>query len=192
MPIANFFIKRIIKAYRDLNHYDEDDIDVIRFALEAILWEVEKILYLAAIFIMLGYGWQFLASAVAFISIRQMTGGFHASTAWRCFGWTLFGFALAIIVLPSLIILNTALIIFLGVSSLAVTAIAAPIYSAQMESVANRDKDKLKKSIAIILTVILFVLFIIHNEHFLVAVAAWAIFLQNLQLLIVWAYRRKT
>jgi len=27
MPIANFFITKILKAYRDLNYYDEDDVE---------------------------------------------------------------------------------------------------------------------------------------------------------------------
>jgi len=98
MPIANFFIAKILKAYRELNYYDEDDVDVIRYGLEAFLWEIEKFIYMAVIFVALGYGWHFLACAVAVMSVRPMAGGYHASTAWRCFWITLFGFVMAIVV----------------------------------------------------------------------------------------------
>jgi len=60
-----------------------------------------------------------------------------------------------------------------------------------MERVVNRDKDKLKKTIAIIVTSIWFVLIFIHQEHVLAATAVWAIFLQNLQLIITWVRRKK-
>lgn len=191
MPIANFFISKILKAYRDLNYYDEDDVDVIRFGLEASLWEIEKLVYIAVIFVVLGQWLKFLACIVAVLTIRPMTGGFHASTAWRCFWWTLFGFALAIVALPLLITLNDALIIFLGVFSIVSTAIAAPTRSEQMERIANKDNDKLKKTIAISITAIWFIVLFINQAHFLAPIVIWAIFLQNLQLIITWVMRRK-
>ena len=190
MPIANFFIRKILKAYKDLNYYDEDDVDIIRFGLEAFFWEIEKLVYLAVIFVLLGYGWQFLACTVAVMSVRPMAGGFHASTAWRCFWWTLLGFALAILVLP-FITLSHTLIVFLGVFSLVSTTIAAPLRSAQMEPIANKDKDKLKKTVAIIVTVIWFVVLFIYQEHFLATSVIWAMFLQNLQLIITWVRRKR-
>ena len=189
MPIANFFIRKMLKVFRDLNHYDEDDIDVIRYGLEAFLWEIEKLVYMAVIFALLGFWWQFLACTVAVMTIRPMAGGFHASTAWRCFWITLLGFVLAILVLP-LIALNNMLIVFLGVFSLASTIIAAPLRSDQMERVVNKDKDKLKKAIAIVVTAIWFMVLFLYQGHFLVSTVIWIIVLQNFQLIIAWAGRK--
>jgi len=188
MPIANFFIARILKAYRELNYYDEDDVDVIRYGLEAFLWEIEKFIYMAVIFAVLGFWWQFVACAVVVMTVRPMAGGYHATTAWRCFWITLFGFTMAIVVLP-LITLNNAFIAVLGMFSITSTLIAAPTRSEQMEAIANKDKDKLKKSIAAVVTVIWFVVLFIHQAHFLAATVIWAIFLQNLQLIITWIRR---
>jgi len=189
MPISNFFIKRILKAYRNLNHYSEDDVDVIRYGLEAFLWEIEKFIYMAVIFIVLGYVWQFLACTIVVMSIRPLAGGFHASTAWRCFWWTLLGFALAILVLP-LITLSNTLIILIGVFSLVVTFIASPLRSEQTEQIAKKDKDKLKKTLATIISAIWLVVLFVHQEHFLATSMIWIIFIQNLQLIITWLKRR--
>ena len=189
MPIANFFITRILKAYRDLNHYDEDDIDMIRYGLQASLWEIEKLLYMVIIFIALGHGWQFAISAIALISVRVMAGGYHASTAWRCFWWTFFGFVLALLVLPMMGV-NNIMIVALGVFCLGATFVAAPLRSKQMDSIANKDKDKQKKLVALIITAIWFIVLFTYQEHLPVAPIMWAISLQNLQLIITWAVRK--
>ena len=51
MPIANFFIIRILDYLRRETDYEEDDIDVMRFSLQGVLWEVEKLLYLFLLFL---------------------------------------------------------------------------------------------------------------------------------------------
>lgn len=190
MPIANFFIHRLLVVFRGLNHYDEDDIDVIRYGLEAFLWEIEKFVYMAVIFAVTGFWWQFLACAVAITSVRPMAGGFHASSAWRCFWITLFGFGAAIVVLP-MFALNSALILLLGTFSLAVTIIAAPLHSKQMEGVVNRDRDKFRKYIAVAVTAVWFVILFVYRSHFLAPTVIWIIALQNLQLIITWIARRR-
>jgi len=38
-----FFIPRLLDYLRRETEYDEDDIDMMRYSLEAILWEIEKI-----------------------------------------------------------------------------------------------------------------------------------------------------
>lgn len=188
MPIANFFIKKLLGVFRNLNHYDEEDIDVIRYGLEASFWEIEKFVYMTIIFIALGLGWDFLAATIAVMTIRPMAGGYHASTAWRCFMWTIFGFILALIVLP-LIALNNAIVISVALFSLVTTFIASPFRSEQMERIAKKEKDKQKRNIATVVTAIWFIVLFINQQHFLAAPILWIIFLQNVQLLIPW-YKR--
>ena len=186
MPIANFFIVRILDRIRKETEYDEDDVDMMRFSLEAILWEVEKTIYLFLIALVLGVHWEFIAAIAAVMTIRPTAGGFHSSSVWGCFLWTLFGLALAIFVLPSLIPLTHITIALVGIFSLSVTFIATPVRSKQMERIAEKGKDKKKKYRATIITVVWFILIFIffNREFFLTGVVLWVIFLQNVQLLI--------
>jgi len=183
MPIANLFIVRILDRIRNETEYDEDDVDMMRYSLEAILWEVEKTIYLFLLFLVLGAHWQFFAAIVAVMTIRPTAGGFHSSTVWGCFFWTLFGLILAIFVLP-LIPMENITVILVGLFSLAVTFIATPVRSKQMESVADTSKDTQKKYRATIITIAWFILIFFTQDFFLTAVAMWIIFLQNLQLII--------
>jgi len=117
MPISNFFIKKILNRIRNETEYNEEDIDMMRYTLQAILWEVEKTAYLFIIFLIFGAHWQFLTAIVAITTIRPTAGGFHSSSAWGCFFWTLFGLILAIFVLP-FIPLMTITIILVGIFTL--------------------------------------------------------------------------
>ena len=186
MPIANYFIVRILNRIRIETEYDEDDVDMMRYSLEAILWEIEKTIYLLLIFILLGAPWQFLTAIVAIMTIRPTAGGFHSSTAWGCFFWTLFGLLLGIFVLPLIPLMNIT-VILVGAFSLLATYIATPVRSKQMESVADTSKDKQKKHRATLITVVWFIVIFFSQDFFLTEVAMWIIFLQNLQLIIEYA-----
>jgi len=189
MPIANFFIPKILNKIRKETEYDEDDIDVMRYSLQAILWEVEKTIYLIIIFSLLSHHWQFFAAMVAVMTIRPSAGGFHSSTVWGCFWWTLLGFVLAIFVLP-LIPISTLIIIMVAVFSVTITFIATPIRSKQMEKVADKSKDKKKKYFATVVTIIWAVVLVLNQANFLAAPVLWIIFLQNVQLIIEYLKRK--
>lgn len=183
MPIADFFIVRILNYIRRETEYEEDDIDMMRYSLQAILWEIEKTIYLALIFIALGLGWEFLAAVVAVMTIRPYAGGFHSSTVWGCFFWTLFGFVLALIVLPHVPLVNMT-VAAVGLFSLVTTYIATPTRSKQMQAIADTSKDGVKKIKATVATLVWFFLLFFNQGNFLAPAVLWIIFLQNLQLLI--------
>ena len=183
MPIANFFIVRILNQIRTETEYDEDDIDMMRFSLQAILWEVEKTLYLLLLFIILGFQWHFLACLAAIMTIRPTAGGFHSSTVWGCFFWTLFGFVLALFVLP-LIPLTNIIIILVAIVSIVITFIATPVRSKQMERIADPSKDTQKKYTATIITIAWFIFIFFVQDFFVIEAVMWIIFLQNVQLII--------
>ena len=188
MPIANFFIVRILNYIRRETEYNDDDVDMMRFSLEAILWEVEKTIYLFLIFLALRFQWHFLASLVVIMTIRPSAGGFHASSAWGCFFWTLFGFILAFFILP-FIPLTGITVVLVGIFSLVVTFIATPVRSKQMERIADTSKDKQKKYKATLITMIWLILIFVNQDFFLTEVVMWVVFLQNVQLII--EYMRK-
>jgi len=189
MPIANFFIVRILNHIRKETEHNEDEIDMMRFSLQAILWEIEKTIYLFLIFLALGFHWHFLACLVAIMTIRPTAGGFHSSTVWGCFFWTLLGFVLAFFVLP-LIPLNNITVALIGLYSIITTFIATPVRSKQMEKIADKSKDKQKKYKATIITIIWFTLVFINQDFFLIESIMWIILLQNIQL--ITEYMRKT
>lgn len=191
MPISNFFIVRILNYIRKETDRSEDDIDTIRFSLEAILWELEKIIYMFLVFLIFGLHWHFLATLIVLMSIRPFTGGFHSSTQWGCLFWTLSGFAVAFFVLPPIIPISDITVILVGLFSVVATLIAAPVRSLQMEEIADKSKDKHKKYQAVIITIFWFVIIFVSQSYFLAVAAMWVIFLQNLQLLIEY-YRRKS
>jgi len=156
---------------------------MMRYSLQAILWEIEKIIYLFLIFLALGFHWQFLACLVAIMTIRPTAGGFHSSTVWGCFFWTLLGFLLAFFILP-LIPFNGVTVAFVGIASIIMTFIATPVRSKQMDRIADKSKDKQKKYKATIITIIWFVVIFFKQGFFLTQFVMWIIFLQNIQLLI--------
>ena len=140
MPIADFFILKLLNYFRRELNYDEDDMDMLRYSLQGILWEAEKIVYLSVIFIVLGLGWGFLVSCIAVMSVRSFSGGYHASTSWRCFFWMLLGFTLALLVLPHIPLVGITVIV-VGIFSLIITYIATPTRSEQMRAITDTSKD---------------------------------------------------
>ncbi|MCL1990809.1 MAG: accessory gene regulator B family protein [Defluviitaleaceae bacterium] len=191
MPIANFFIVRILNYIRVETDYDEDDVDMMRYSLQAILWEIEKTLYLLLLFIALGYQWHFFATLFALITIRPTAGGFHSSTVWGCFAWTLLGFVLAFFVLP-LIPFNQLTIGIVALFSIVVTFIGTPVRSKQMEKIADPSKDTQKKYKATLITTIWFMLIFFVpavQNLFVIEAVMWIIFLQSLQLIIEYGRR---
>ena len=80
MPIANYYIKRILNYYRQETDYNEKEIDKLCYGLQTILWEIEKTIYLFLISLVLGFPLHFFVCAVAIQTIRPFSGGFHAST----------------------------------------------------------------------------------------------------------------
>ena len=183
MPIANFFIVRILNHIRKETEYDEDDIDMMRYSLQAILWEIEKTIYLFLLFLALGFHWQFLACLVTIMTIRPTAGGFHSSTVWGCFFWILLGFLLAFFVLP-LIPFDDITVLLVGIASIITTFIATPVRSKQMDKIADKSKDKQKKYKATIITILWFSVIFFKQSFFLTQFVMWIIFLQNVQLLI--------
>jgi accessory gene regulator B len=189
MPIADFFIIRILDSIRRETDYDEDDVDMMRYSLQAILWEIEKTIYLFIIFTLLSHQWQLLAAMFAVMTIRPYAGGFHSSTAWGCFWWTLFGFLLAIFALPHVPLTNLLLLI-VALFSIVTTFIATPIRTLQKERIADKSKDGKKKFKATIITIIWFIILFLNQTNALAPVVVWTIFLQNFQLLIEYLKRK--
>ena len=190
MPLSNFLIAKILKQIRLLDLYDEDDIDMIRYSLQAILWEIEKIIILLLLFTWMGRPDYFLITLLAVISIRMIAGGYHSQTSLNCLIITFIGFFLAIIALPLIPLNNFGLFALFGFSLL-VTWLAAPIRSIEKEAIQNTEKDRQKKITATIITSIWFFGIAIYKMHPYAHPILWIIVLQNAQLLFEYIRRKK-
>jgi len=190
VPVSNFFIRRILDRIRLLNQYDEDDIDMMRYSLQAILWEIEKLIIIFVLFSLIGRHDYFLITLMALISIRVIAGGYHSKTAIKCLLVTLFGFFLAIVVLP-LINLNTLQITILTGFCLWVTFLAAPMRTIEKEAIQNKDKDGQKRIYVLIITSIWLAFVFTFKTHAYAYPVLWVIVLQNAQLLFEYLRRKK-
>lgn len=188
MPISNYFISKILNRVRLLNHYDEDDIDVIRYSLEAILWEIEKMLILFIVFLLLGYIDYFLFILLVIISIRPISGGFHSETALGCLTISFLWIFLSIVVLP-MIPMNTIAFIILGSVSLLITIYHAPMKSLERASIENTDHN-LQKKIFVFIASALWLVWVYFSGSVYAISAFWIIILHNTQLLLEY-FRRK-
>jgi len=189
MPVSNLFIKNILNHIRLLNRYEEDDIDVIRYSLEAIMWEVEKIIILVLVFALMGYLDYFLITFLVVIPIRVLAGGYHSQTAISCLSITFMGFFLAIIVMPKLP-LTPGWIIALAAFSLVVTLIAAPMYPLERAALIKTDNNGKKKVFVLVITALWLLLIFIYHGHPYAYPALAIIVLQNVQLLFEYLKRR--
>ncbi|MDR1700640.1 MAG: accessory gene regulator B family protein [Lachnoclostridium sp.] len=188
MPISNLLIKNILGRIRSMNEYDEDDIDMMRYSLQSILWEVEKIIILLILFSLMGKTFISLVSMFALMSIRTNAGGYHSKSSLTCFLSTFFIFFFAIIVLP-LIPLNTlGLLSVCGISFL-ITAVLAPIPSKERESLIKMKRST-AKVLALIMVVVWSVVVFIFPESIYSKPILWSVFLQNAQLLFEYIRRK--
>lgn len=187
MFISNLLIPGILQRIRSLNLYSEDDIDMMRYSLQAFLWETEKIIILLLVFALVGYQDFFLVTLAALITIRVNAGGYHSDTPVKCLLITFFIFFLAIIVLPQIPLNNLGVLMVAGFSLLA-TLMAAPVVSLERRAII-KTKTSTSKIISFVITVIWLALAIFMFQTYSHPVL-WIIFLQNVQLLMEY-FRRK-
>lgn len=185
MPISNFIIKRLLNSARGLDEYEDDDIDVARYGLQAIFWEIEKNLYFFIIFLTLGYAIEWIFSLVVIGSVRFFAGGGHVKSVWGCFFLTLLSFIIPILLLPKLIPTILVSIVLVGLFSILMLILMAPLIPENRKKLVDHSKNNQKKITAMTITVIWLILIYIFRQHTLASVTLWTIFLQNIQLFIV-------
>jgi len=190
MPLTGLFIFMLTRNLRRSENISEDELEVVEYYYMARLGEIEKFIWITIIFTFISSSYLpiFFATALALLSIRIPSGGFHSSSTWGCFAWTLSGFLLTILILPSLSV-NIFAILIIAAFSIIICYIASPIRSAEREAFIDKSKDKKLKYFATIMTILWFIVIFTLNNPFTTTIM-WIIFLQNVQLLIEY-YKRK-
>jgi len=190
MPISDFFIPKILKRIDLLEMYDEDDLDMMRYSLQVILWEIEKIVYICIFFAIIGRVDVFFVTLAALMSIRTSTGGYHSKTSLGCLTISFIFFLLAIVCLPYLITLNTAGIIVVTGISLGITLVFAPIYSVEKERLRKKAGKKDTKWVAVVFTIGWAALAYFGKLGIYKDAALFIILIQNIQLLAEFGRRK--
>ena len=189
MPISNLLIPRILNRIRLLGHHEEEDIDVIRYSLEAIMWEVEKTAIMFLVFALLGYLNYYLIMLLVVFSIRPLSGGYHSETSLGCLIITFIWFFLSIVVLPELV-LSSGVILIISTVSLLITFTLSPVSSLERESVIDSSKNTKRKLLVSTITFVWLFLILINQHSTYAYPALWIIALHNIQLLLEY-FRRK-
>jgi len=192
MPISNVVISLLLKQAHATDDYDEDTIDMFRYGLQAVLWEIEKLAYFFVIFWLLGYHTHFLVATLVIFTTRLFAGGIHVKSVWLCFGLTLLSYISAIFILPHLIPLHVVSLFIVALFSIMMTFIATPVRSAKREKVEKKAYDKPRKWLATIFTLIWLIIVWMNQNHMFAHAIMWTIFLQNVQMFIgYWKKRRR-
>lgn len=189
MPISDFFIPKILNKIRMLNTYSEEDIDMIRYSLQAILWETEKFLIIGIVFALLHKLDYFLITLVILLSIRIHAGGYHSNSSLGCLFWTFLVFAFSIIILPLIKINTIGMYIILAFCLLA-TLFIAPLYHVQREFLLKK-KAKKGKVISCIATLFWIIIILLFKDNKYIMPVVWIIFVQNMQLIFEYIRRKK-
>lgn len=78
--ITNHVVQNLLQT----NIIQQEDIDVYVFGIETFFSDVFNLITTAIIGIMIGQFWECFMFQVIFISLRSWTGGYHASSEWKC------------------------------------------------------------------------------------------------------------
>ncbi len=188
MLLSDFFIARILNHIRSLQTYNETDIDRMRYSLQSLLWEIEKVIILFVLFTILGYQTDYLVALIILLTIRTNAGGYHSQNNLSCLVTTFLFFFLSVILLP-LVPLNKIGMLLISGFSLMTSLLIAPLLSLEKLNIFKKKDIITKKIMTIILTS--FWLAAVFFFHIYESIIIWIILLQNIQLLYEYIRRRR-
>lgn len=180
MPVSNYFIKYFLHQVDLLGTYSSDDMDKIKYSLQSIFYECEKILILCIVFALFNQLDYYLITLIVLLSIRLNTGGYHSKSNLGCLLLTFFMFFIAINIF-SLVHLSNIIKYMLAFLSLLVILLTAPVLSVQKQKVLTVNIT-VKKILSFAITTFWFIIFFYKNNTYTVSVLG-IIFLQSMQLL---------
>lgn len=172
-----WLIKKYLRSCSMLSEFDKER---IKYSMNLLLNEGEKIMALVLLFGVIGQLKTFIFSFVVLMSIRAFVGGIHFSTRCRCFSFTLL-FFMMVMFLSNFIIINQQTKLVISGLSLINTMLCAPLPSKHRVLVLERGRDILRKR-SVIMVLIWIVVSVMLSEK-LSNVIVWTVVLQQMELL---------
>lgn len=161
---------------------DRDEHAKLKYSLQVVLGEISKLVLLFLIFFSMGWHQEFGMAVVSLTLLRLYTGGLHFKTYVGCLTFSLMFFT-AVIFLSQSYALSQGTMLTLGLGSLAVIAVIAPVTSKNRPNYNKKQRFIFKiVGCTVIYLHIVGAVTIKNNPYF--TVAMWVIFLQTVQLLI--------
>lgn len=186
--MINTMAKNLSKKLVTLDIIKFDDYDVIIFGLEVILSTIFEILGL----LMLGFFLNSILELIIFIGffslLRVNSGGYHATTCFRCFLLSSILSFSSILTLKNIAWANTPLTLFLLIASATIITIAYAPIDTPNKPFSREDFTIYRRKSLLILSfeILLIILFFILNKEFIIYcnIAASAIFFQGITLIL--------
>lgn len=162
-------------------HYDNYQIEQIKYILCSFSSEISKLILLAVFFTYIGKIPEFIVSVTCLLTVRSYTGGIHLNHYLSCLLLSFVIFFLGICIFPVCISLNIlGILIILSIDIAAVYllgAVPSPYRSPLTPKQRRRNSNRAAVSIAIYM----YILSLFH-EYQCLYVGFWIITLQILQL----------
>ena len=158
----------------------EFDKERIRYSMNMLLNEAEKIVVLVLQFGVVGQLDMFVLSFMVLMSLRAFVGGMHFTKRWQCFLFTLL-FFVVVIVSSKIVLINQVTRLLIGGLALINIVFCAPLPSRHRILVLERGRDILRKR-AVITMFIWIVVSVMLSEK-LSNVIVWTITMQQFEIL---------
>jgi len=166
---------------KETYNYTDYDIELLKYYIKSILYDISKLIPLCIFFFVCGYFTECIVAVVMLFLVRSSTGGLHFKHYFSCFMFTCVFLILSIIVLPMLPITDSIMLISLFICML-ITNYTGPIVSCYRETPSGLLIRKCKKNTSIIIFIFGLLIFIMpQNKH--ITIGFWVIILQTSQLL---------
>lgn len=165
---------------KDTYNYSDYDIQLFKYYIKCILFDLSKLIPLGIFFFAFGYALEYLVAVIVLFLIRTSTGGLHFKRYMSCLTFTAVFFITGIIILPNMSINNCIMLISL-LFCMIITNYIGPIVSCYRETPSRLLIRKSKRNSSIIIFLYCILVFIIPNNHY-ITIGFWVIILQTLQL----------
>lgn len=165
---------------KDTYNYSDYDIQLFKYYIKCILFDLSKLIPLAIFFAVFGYALEYLVAVIVLFLVRTSTGGLHFKHYISCLTFTAVFFIIGIIILPD-ICTNSSLMLISLLLCMIITNYIGPIVSCYRETPSGLLIKKSKRNVSIIIFLYCILVFIIPNNHY-ITIGFWVIILQTLQL----------
>ena len=147
---------------------EEDEVDIIRFALELLLTQGIQIVSMLILGYFLQFFWETVLYLCMLLFLKRYTGGYHAKTYGRCYLITMIIYLLVLLCVEYLNIYS--LLVFLS-------------YKTMLE----RRKQQLHLKLSLALCLVLLLLFLgVHEFRYTIEIAAILFFTAVMMLPVFW------
>lgn len=133
-------IKEWISFYRESGIFDEDQLQLISYAVKSIINDVSKLMILLSIAVLTDTVILFFVVLIPFVTVRMFLGGIHMKSYWKCFGVTV-GIMFSIMFFSFCCKNNTFILLGLSVISMIGMTIVGPRVSMKKRVMSERRRN---------------------------------------------------